>query len=65
VVGDTGMVFRTGDAESLAACMRKVLENPSLPASLGPAARERAVKVFDRDSMIQGHVSLYREALRR
>lgn len=65
VVGDTGMVFRTGDAESLAACMRKVLENPSLPALLGPAARSRAMKVFDRDSMIQGHVSLYREALRR
>jgi glycosyltransferase involved in cell wall biosynthesis len=65
VVGDTGMVFPTGDAESLAACMRKVLENPSLPASLGPAARARAMKVFDRDSMIQGHVSLYREALVR
>jgi glycosyltransferase involved in cell wall biosynthesis len=65
VVGDTGMIFRTGDAESLATCMRKVLENPSLPASLGPAARARAMKVFDRDSMIQGHVSLYREALHR
>ena len=65
VVGDTGMIFRTGDAESLATCMRKVLENPSLPGSLGPAARARAMKVFDRDSMIQGHVSLYREALRR
>jgi glycosyltransferase involved in cell wall biosynthesis len=65
VVGDTGMVFRTGDAESLAACMRKVLEDSSLSASLGPAARARAMKVFDRESMIQGHVTVYREALRR
>jgi glycosyltransferase involved in cell wall biosynthesis len=65
VVGDTGLVFRVGDAEGLAACMREVLENPSLSASLGPAARERAMKLFDRDSMIQAHVSLYREALRR
>jgi glycosyltransferase involved in cell wall biosynthesis len=59
------MVFRTGDAESLAACMRKVLEDSSLSASLGPAARARAMKVFNRDSMIQGHVSLYQQALVR
>ena len=65
VVGEGGMVFRTGDAESLAECMQKVLENPSFSSSLGPAARARAMKVFHRDSMIQGHVSVYREALRR
>jgi glycosyltransferase involved in cell wall biosynthesis len=65
VVGDTGMVFRTGDDEGLALCMRKVMDNPSLAAPLGAAARQRAMKVFDRNSMIQRHVSLYREALRR
>jgi glycosyltransferase involved in cell wall biosynthesis len=63
VVGDTGLVFRTGDAQGLAACMRQVLENPSLAASMRSAARDRAMKVFNRDSMIQGHISLYQKAL--
>jgi glycosyltransferase involved in cell wall biosynthesis len=65
VVRDTGLVARTGDAESLAACMRVVLENPGLVESRGRAARVRARDVFSRDGMIQGHVAIYREALRR
>jgi glycosyltransferase involved in cell wall biosynthesis len=65
VVGDTGLVFRNGDAEDLASCMRKVLERPALSASLGSAARARANTVFDRDTMIQDHLGVYQEALRR
>lgn len=63
VVGDAGLVFRTGDAAALAACMREAIEHPSLATTLGSAARLRAVQVFNRDSMIRGHVALYREAL--
>ncbi len=65
VVGDTGLVFRNGDAEDLASCMRKVLERPALSASLGAAAHARANTVFDRDTMIQDHLRVYQEALRR
>jgi glycosyltransferase involved in cell wall biosynthesis len=65
VVGDTGLVARTGDAKSLAACMRVVLENPAFVESQGRAARVRAQDVFARDGMIQGHVAIYMEALRR
>jgi len=61
VVGDTGLVFPAGDAAALALCMRRVLDDPSLAVSLGSAARLRAVQMFNRDSMIQQHVSLYRE----
>jgi glycosyltransferase involved in cell wall biosynthesis len=63
LVGDTGLVFPAGDAMALASCMRKVLEDSSLAASLGSAARTRAMQAFNRDSMIQDHVSLYRKAL--
>ena len=63
VVGDTGLVFPTGDAEGLAACMREVIEKPSLAGRLGSAARVRAMHVFHRNSMIQGHMALYRKAL--
>ena len=65
VVGETGLVFPTGDADQLAARMRQVLENPSLARSLGAEARVRAMQAFDRDSMIERHISVYREALSR
>lgn len=65
VVGDTGFVFPPGDASALALCMRRVLDDPSLAASLGSAGRLRAMQVFSRDSMIQKHISLYRESLAR
>jgi len=63
VVGNTGLIFPTGDAAALASCMRQVLENPLLVPRLGAAARERATQVFGVGSMIRSHVSLYREAL--
>ena len=65
VVGDTGLVFRNGDAGDLATCMRKVLEQPALSSSLGSAARARAKTVFGRDAMIQDHLRVYQGALRR
>ncbi len=63
VVGDTGLVFPAGDAAALASCMRRVLENPSLVSSHTMAARDRAMQLFQRDTMIESHASLYREAL--
>ena len=63
VVADTGLKFSAGDSGALYSCLRQVLQEPSLAALLGPAARARATKVFNRDSMIQEHVSLYQEAL--
>ena len=65
VVGDAGLVFAAGDAAALAACMRRVLDNPLLAASLGSAARLRAMQFFNRDSMIREHIALYREILAR
>jgi glycosyltransferase involved in cell wall biosynthesis len=63
VVGETGLVFRTGDAEDLATCMRRAINEPALATQLGASARKRAMQAFDRDSMIERHISLYREAL--
>ena len=65
VVGETGLVFRTGDAEDLAACMKRAINEPALPLRLGDSARIRAVRIFDRDSMIKKHISLYCEAFSR
>jgi glycosyltransferase involved in cell wall biosynthesis len=65
VVGATGLAFPVGNAKELASCMRKVLENSETAHSLGAAARERAARLFNRETMIQAHVSLYREATTR
>ena len=65
VVGDTGLVFRNGDAEDLASCMQRVLERPALSSSLGSAARARAQTVFGRDAMIEDHLRVYQGALGR
>jgi glycogen synthase len=64
LIGDTGLVFPAGDARALTSCMRRVLEDPSFASSHASAARDRAMQLFSLDSMIQGHLSIYREAAR-
>jgi glycosyltransferase involved in cell wall biosynthesis len=61
VVGEAGLKFAPGDSQALAACIRKVIDNPTLTVSLGLMARERAIRLFKLGSMIEGHIALYRE----
>lgn len=63
VVGDAGLVFRTGDAAALADCMRIAMDDPSRVASLSRAAQARAEGLFDRRRMIREHLFVYREVL--
>jgi glycosyltransferase involved in cell wall biosynthesis len=63
VTGDTGLSFRTGDPEDLVRCMQEVLDQPSMPASLGAAGHSRVKRLFDRKTMIQKHVRVYQEAI--
>jgi glycosyltransferase involved in cell wall biosynthesis len=65
IVGEAGLRFKAGDSDALYACLRDVIEISSLRASLSVAARTRAMQIFERNSMIEGHVSAYRNALRR
>ena len=60
MVGEAGLKFAPGDSEALAACIWKVIDNPTLAISLGLMARQRAARLFELRSMIDGHVSLYR-----
>jgi glycosyltransferase involved in cell wall biosynthesis len=65
IVGEAGLRFKAGDSDALYACLRDVIEISSLRASLSVAARRRAMQIFERNSMIEGHVSAYRNALHR
>ncbi|HXP71534.1 MAG TPA: glycosyltransferase family 4 protein [Candidatus Dormibacteraeota bacterium] len=65
IVGEAGLRFKAGDSDALYACLRDTIEISSLRASLSVAARRRAMQIFERNSMIEGHVSAYRNALHR
>jgi glycosyltransferase involved in cell wall biosynthesis len=62
VVGDTGLKFTPGDPESLANCLRSVIENPALIGSCGEKARRCAVQLFQRSKMVSEHAQIYRDA---
>jgi glycosyltransferase involved in cell wall biosynthesis len=64
VLADTGVVFRTGDAEKLAAALVGLLDDPSFAATLGRRARQRVKSVYRLEGMIEAHASLYSRFLK-
>jgi glycogen synthase len=64
IAGDAGLRFAPGNADALADCMRKVLRNPSLIETYGRNARERALRLFLHNRMIEEHVRVYRGMIR-
>jgi glycosyltransferase involved in cell wall biosynthesis len=60
VVGEAGFLFETGDPRGLAACMRRVLDDPSVAWAVGMQARQRAEQLFRVDRMVEDHDNLYR-----
>lgn len=65
VADEAGLRFTPGNADALADCMRKVLQNPSLIQSYGRKARERALGLFTRSRMTEEHARIYRGILRQ
>src|SRR6266705_2628065 len=55
VIGDAGLLFRTGDAEDLARRLAMLLRDPALAADLGVRARQRVLDFFGRGRMIEAH----------
>lgn len=56
----TGLIFATGDAETLAACLQRLLHDARLRETLGNAAREAAAQ-FDIANVLDRQVGLYRD----
>ena len=59
VIGDAGLLFRTGDAEDLARRLATLLRDPALAADLGVRARQRVLAFFARSRMIDAHAAMY------
>jgi len=58
--GKDGMVIDLGSPEKISAAIRKVLNSKDDLSSWGEAAREKAVREFSLESMVQGYAKLYR-----
>src|SRR5262249_17439852 len=63
VVDGAGITFPAGDAQALADAMQKVLKEPSVIDRVGQIARERALRLFGRERMIEDHARVYRRLL--
>jgi glycosyltransferase involved in cell wall biosynthesis len=63
VVDDAGLKFPPRDSEALATCLRRLIDDPSLLASLGSAARARAARYFRHETMVEGHFDVYQKVL--
>ena len=61
VLGDAGMAFRTGDAESLVGCMEAIIADPLIADTIGQKAFRRIAQLFAADLMVREHMQTYRE----
>ncbi|MGO8791399.1 MAG: glycosyltransferase family 4 protein [Terriglobia bacterium] len=65
IVGEAGLKFSARDAEGLASCLQRVLDEPDLPKVLGEKARQRALQFFREERMVAEHLFLYRDVAGR
>jgi glycogen synthase len=61
IVADASLKFPAGDATSLAAQMRKVIEGDKEVAALSELAQDRAQSLFAADRMTAEHIAAYRQ----
>ncbi|MGB6430253.1 MAG: glycosyltransferase family 4 protein [Candidatus Acidiferrales bacterium] len=63
VVSDAGILFPPGNAEALAERMSAVIAHPELIETLGFKARERALRAFKLERMLDEHAHLCRQVV--
>src|SRR5580700_5058053 len=63
IVADAGLKFLAGDAGSLAARMKRVIQADPAILDLGEAAQKRAEALFRSDRMLAEHVAAYRKVI--
>jgi glycogen(starch) synthase len=64
VLGDCGVIFRTGDAKHLAEAIDSVLNNPERASELGRRAARRVDEHFSQRVMVEAHAAVYRHVAR-
>ena len=64
VLGNTGLIFRTGDPADLARQVGLLLDDPQQAASLGQQASSRVETQFSHAKMVSEHAEIYRSLLK-
>ena len=60
---ETGLTVEPRKSQQLAEALNTILNNPSLAASFGEKAKERAKSLFSVEQMLQSTLSLYKELI--
>lgn len=63
--GETGLLFDPHRPEDLAACLRRVLDDPSLAARLGKAGRALVAERYGLSALVAREIALVRSVARR
>lgn len=63
VVGDAGLLFPEGDARALAACVRRLLDEPALAASLATRGRQRVLEHYTQERIARQTFEVYQAIL--
>jgi glycosyltransferase involved in cell wall biosynthesis len=63
VIGDTGLVFAEGNTQELAACVRKLLDDPALYADLAQRGRQRVLDNYTQEQIAKQTYAVYQEML--
>jgi len=61
VAGAAGLKFDAGDLVGLTARLRQVLDDSSCVTRIGAEARQRALRLFREDRMVEEHYRIYRQ----
>lgn len=64
IVEGAGLTFPPGDSAALANAMKRILDEPGLSSSLAALARQRVLKTFSFEVMLDAHVRVYRAIFR-
>ncbi len=62
--GETGLIVKRGDAESLALALESLLDAPLMRGRMGRAARARVESQFDQEKVLKLHTDLLLERVR-
>jgi glycosyltransferase involved in cell wall biosynthesis len=61
IVDGVSLKFPVGDADALAACMRRALNEPAMASEVRARAQRRALDAFTQQRMVADHMHVYKE----
>lgn len=61
--GETGLLHTVGDAEGLAECLHRLIENPALRLRLAADGRTHVLTTYSVNAMVAGNLAVYRRVM--